>query len=131
MKAIILNINDMFGRRSKNLIVCNDTDNLDEIWNKYPYTEVEGGDYVNFVMDKTYHQIRENVEEFIKDKTFNYLKAIILNIHDMFGRRYKSVILADDTDNLDEIWSKYPYTEVESVVYVNFVMDKTYKQIKN
>lgn len=129
MKAIVLNIHDMFGRRYKSLIVCNDTDNLDEIWDKYPYTEVESVDYVKYVMDKTYEDLREDVEEFIKDKTYNHLTAIILNIHDIFGKRYKEVILANDNDNLEEIWNKYPYTEVESVDFVNFVKDKNYHRI--
>ena len=130
MKAIILNNYDVFGKRDKSLIVCNDTDNLEEIWGKYPYTEVESVDYVDDVMDKTYNDIHEDVEKFIENKTFKHLTAIILNIYDMFGKRYKMVILATDSDNLEEIWNKYPYTEVESVDYVNFVMDKTYNQIK-
>ena len=57
------------------------------------------------------------------------MKAIILNHYDIFGKRYKSVILADDNDNLEEIRKKYPYTEVESVDYVDDVMDKNYKRI--
>ena len=59
------------------------------------------------------------------------MKAIVLNIQGMFGRRYKSVILADDNDDLEEICKKFPYSEVESVDYVDFVMDKNYKRIKS
>lgn len=129
MKAIVLNIHDMFGNRYKSLIVCNDNDNLEEVWSKYPYTEVESVDYTEYVMDKNYKDIHEDVDEFIKDKTYNHLTAIVLNIYDMFGNRYKMVILANDNDNLEEIWNKYPYTEVESIDYVEYVMDKNYNRI--
>lgn len=130
MKAIVLNIHDMFGRRYKMVILANNDDDLAQIWDKYPYTEVESVDYVQYVMDKNYKQIHEDVEEFIKDRTFNHLNAIVLNVHDIFDKRYKMVILATDEDNLTQIWQQYPYTEVESKDYVDYVLDKnTYYRI--
>ena len=51
------------------------------------------------------------------------MKAIILNHHDIFGRRYKSVIICEDNETMEEVMNRYPYSEIENYEEAKYVVD--------
>lgn len=57
------------------------------------------------------------------------MKAILLNHHDIFGKRYKSVILCKDNETMEEVMKRYPYSEIESYEPVKYVMDSNFKSL--
>lgn len=57
------------------------------------------------------------------------MKAIILNHHDIFGKRYKSIILCNDNETVEDVMARYPYSEIESYEEAKYVVDSNFKSI--
>ena len=57
------------------------------------------------------------------------MKAIILHHHDIFGNRYKSVIVCKD-EEVETVINNYTATEVEQFEVCNYVFDSNYNPIK-